>query len=138
MLEALKLYKKLNIWLEVTTLIIPGLNDSKEELTEIAAWIKNELGANTPWHVSAFYPTYKMLDRPPTPEEALIKGREIGFKAGLKYVYAGNIPIPGTEDTYCANDKKPLIVRSGFAVLKNVLKEGRCPYCGEGVSGVWE
>ena len=60
-----------------------------------------------------------------------------GKKAGLKYVYAGNIPIPGTEDTYCANDKKALIVRSGFTVLKNVLKDGKCPYCGEAVSGVW-
>lgn len=136
-LDALKLMKKLKIWVEVTTLVIPGLNDSTEELAEIANFIKKELGDDTPWHVSGFYPTYKMLDRPPTPAGSLIKAREIGFGAGLKYVYAGNIPIPGAEDTYCASDKKPLIVRSGFNVLKNVLRDGKCPYDGEAVSGVW-
>jgi pyruvate formate lyase activating enzyme len=136
-LETIKLMRKLKIWIELTTLIIPGLNDSNEELTEIANFIKNELGNDVPWHVSAFHPTYKMLDRPRTPAETLIRAREIGFKAGLKYVYAGNIPIPGAEDTFCGNCKKLLIQRSFFSVLKDNVKEGRCFNCGEAVSGVW-
>ena len=92
-LDTLKMMKKLNIWVEVTTLVIPGVNDSKDELTRIANFIKNELGEDTPWHVSAFFPAYKMTDLPPTPAETLTSVREIGLSAGLKYVYAGNIPV---------------------------------------------
>ncbi|MFH1386323.1 MAG: AmmeMemoRadiSam system radical SAM enzyme [bacterium] len=90
-LDTIKLMRNLKIWIELTTLIIPGLNDSNEELTEIASFIKNDLGDDVPWHVSAFYPTYKMLDRPATPRETVIKAKEIGLEAGLKYVYTGNI-----------------------------------------------
>jgi len=136
-LAALKLYKKLKIWIEVTTLIIPGLNDSKQELKDIADFIKKELGAEVPWHVSAFYPTYKMTDRPPTPPETLLKAREIGLKAGLKYVYGGNLNIPGSEDTICPKCKKDLIVRSGFEVIRNQIKEGKCSHCGERIDGIW-
>jgi len=137
-LDTLKLMKKLNIWVEVTTLLIPGLNDSKSELAEIADFIKNELGEGTPWHVSAFFPAYKMTDRPPTPAETLKIAREIGLKAGLKYVYSGNLPIAGAENTYCGKCKKILIERSGFQVVSNHIKNGACPFCGEKVSGVWE
>ena len=136
-LDAVKLMKKHKIWIELTTLVIPGLNDSNEELSEIASFIKNELGDDVPWHVSAFYPTYKMLDRPRTPAETLIRAREIGLKAGLKFVYCGNIPIPGSEDTFCNKCKRPLIVRSGFSVLDNKLKDGKCNNCGEKVAGIW-
>jgi len=136
-LAAIKLYRKLNIWLELTTLIIPGLNDSDQELNEIAEWIKKELGAAVPWHVSAFRPTYKMLDRPPTPAETLVRAREIGLKAGLKYVYAGNLPLPGAEDTLCGNCKKAIISRSYFSVTKNNVKNRKCGFCGEKVSGVF-
>lgn len=90
-LDTLRLMKKLDIWIEITTLIIPELNDSTEELKEIASFIKNELGAGVPWHVSAFHPCYKMLDRPPTPKETIIRARDIGLKAGLKFVHPGNI-----------------------------------------------
>lgn len=137
-LEVLKWMKKNNIWIEVTTLVIPGLNDSKEELTEIASFIKNDLGDDTPWHVSAFHPTYKMLDRPRTPAETLMMAREIGIQTGLKYVYCGNIPVPGAEDTYCPKCKTNLIQRSVFTVLKNELKDGKCGVCGEGIAGVWK
>jgi len=136
-LETLKLVKKLNIWVEVTTLLIPGLNDSKSELAEIANFIKNELGEETPWHVSAFFPAYKMTDRPPTPAATLEIARQIGLEAGLKYVYAGNLPIEEAENTYCGKCKKLLIERRGFQVIKNYLKNGACPYCGERISGVW-
>ena len=90
-LDNLVWYKKNNIWLEVTTLIIPSLNDSKEELTQIAKFIKDKLGADTPWHVSAFWPTYQLIDFPPTPNETIFKAKEIGEKIGLKYVHPGNI-----------------------------------------------
>lgn len=136
-LDTLKLLKKLDVWVEVTTLVIPGLNDSKEELTEIASFIKNEMSDATPWHVSGFYPTYKMVDRPPTPPESLIKAREIGLSTGLKYVYAGNLPIPDGENTHCGNCQKTVVERRGFTVQKNLLKDGKCPHCGVGVSGVW-
>ena len=136
-LETLKLMKKLNIWVEVTTLVIPGRNDSKEELTQIASFIKNELSPDTPWHVSAFFPHYKMADHPRTPAEKLEMARDIGLKAGLKYVYSGNIPIRGAEDTYCPKCKKSLIERAGFQILKNVLKNGQCVFCGEKISGIW-
>ena len=117
--------------------MIPGLNDSNEELNEIAGFIKNKLGEETPWHVSAFRPTYKMLDRPATPPETLIRAREIGLKAGLKYVYSGNIPIPGAEDTYCPLCQKPLIMRRGYLIEKDGITAGRCNYCHKVVAGVW-
>jgi pyruvate formate lyase activating enzyme len=90
-LDNLVWYKKNGIHLEVTTLIIPTLNDSDEELTEISEFIKDKLGSDTPWHVSAFWPTYKLNDLPPTPRETVFKAKEIGEKTGLKYVHAGNI-----------------------------------------------
>jgi pyruvate formate lyase activating enzyme len=136
-LEALRQMRKLNIWIEVTTLVIPGLNDSADELGSIARFIKDELGAGVPWHVSAFYPIYKMTDRPPTPPETLVKARDIGLETGLKYVYSGNIPIRGAENTYCPNCKKAVINRSVFWVTENYLVNGACPNCGEKVEGVW-
>lgn len=90
-LDNLIWYKKNKIHLEVTTLIIPTLNDSEEELTQIAKFIKNKLGSDTPWHVSAFWPNYKLNDFPPTPSETILKAKEIGEEVGLKYVHASNI-----------------------------------------------
>jgi len=90
-LDNLIWYKENDIHLEVTTLIIPSLNDSEKELTDVAKFIKNKLGADTPWHVTAFWPTYKLIDFPPTPRETIFKAKEIGEKAGLKYVHSGNI-----------------------------------------------
>jgi pyruvate formate lyase activating enzyme len=129
--------KELRVWIELTTLIIPGLNDSDEELADLAGFIKNEVGAETPWHVSAFRPTYKMTDRPPTPPESLLRAREIGLKAGLKHVYTGNAYLPGAEDTYCGQCQATLISRSGFTVKENRLKDGHCPKCGAAAAGVW-
>lgn len=136
-LETHKLMRKLKIWIETTTLVIPGINDSEEELAAIAGFIKNELGEDVPWHVSAFRPAYKMLDRPATPAETLVRAREIGLQQGLKYVYAGNLPIPGSEDTSCSKCKTVLINRFGFSIEKNILKAGKCPVCGTAASGVW-
>ncbi|MBU0630298.1 MAG: AmmeMemoRadiSam system radical SAM enzyme [Candidatus Margulisbacteria bacterium] len=137
-LETLKLLKKLKIWVEVTTLIIPELNDSVEELTDIASFIKLELGEETPWHVTGFYPVYKMLDQPPTPAVTLSKAREIGRSLGLKYVYAGNVPIPGGEETHCPQCGKPLIIRSEFRTMTDLVSgTGVCPVCQHPIAGVW-
>ncbi len=137
-LDTLKRMKKLGIWVEVTTLVIPTLNDSKEELQQIAEFIKNELGKGTPWHVSRFSPAYKLTHLNSTPIETLLKAREVGLNAGLRYVYTGNIPGDEGENTYCYNCKELLIRRYGFEVLENKIKDSRCPNCGVKIDGVFE
>jgi pyruvate formate lyase activating enzyme len=134
-LQAIRLYKALGVWVEVTTLVIPGLNDSEGELRQIAAFIRS-VGADVPWHVSQFYPAYKMLDRRPTPVAALRRAREIGFAEGLRYVYEGNVPGEGGEHTYCYACKAVLIDRYGFVVRRNRIVGGRCPECGATIDGV--
>lgn len=135
-LDALKLMKKLGIWVEVTTLIIPTLNDSSEELREIAKFIVNELGEGTPWHISRFYPTYNLTDKPPTPIETIHKAREIGLNEGLKYVYEGNVPGSTGENTYCPNCKNLIIERLGYQIINKATKDGKCPYCESRIYGV--
>ena len=134
-LESIKLMKKLGIWVEITTLIIPTLNDSEDELRQLAEFIKN-LDAGIPWHVSRFHPYYKMNDLPPTPVETLVRAREIGLEAGLRYVYTGNIPGDKGENTYCYNCGKLLIKRFGFSVLENKIENSRCYNCGVKIDGV--
>ena len=135
-LDALKLYRELGIWLEVTTLVIPGENDSDEDLGGCARFIAEELGRDVPWHVSAFHPTYLLTNRPRTPAETLQRARRIGLDAGLHFVYEGNLPGEG-ETTFCPACGKPGIVRFGFAVRENRLRGGRCPDCNTAVAGVW-
>ena len=135
--KTLRVMKSLGIFVEVTTLLIPGLNDDKKELEKLALFLVKSLGPETPWHVSAFYPTYRLTDRPPTPVETLVMAREIGIKAGLKYVYIGNVPSENGENTFCYNCGKLLINRLGFSIIKNVLENGRCPYCGAQIHGIW-
>ena len=136
--ETLKRMKSLGIFVEVTTLIIPGLNDDKRELENLSAFLVDTLGPETPWHISRFHPTYKLTDRPPTPVETLIRAREIGVKAGLKYVYTGNVPGESGEKTFCDQCDHLLIDRWGFYVRDNRIKNGRCPQCNAAVDGVWE
>jgi len=136
-LDTIVRLKHLEVWVEVTTLVIPGLNDSTEELTDIAQFIKG-VGVEVPWHVSAFYPTYKMLDRPRTPVATLLKAREIGLKAGLRYVYTGNIPGEGGESTFCYACGELLIDRVGFFIRGYHLQEGKCPKCQAEIDGVWK
>jgi pyruvate formate lyase activating enzyme len=135
-LDSLKLMKKLGVWVEVTTLIIPTLNDSTEELRDIAVFIAQELGVETPWHVSRFHPTYRMQDKPITPAATLRRAYEIGLEAGLRYVYQGNISGQGGEDTHCPNCKQVVIRRAGFSVLQRRLREGKCEACGAAIDGV--
>jgi pyruvate formate lyase activating enzyme len=134
--ETLKLMKSLGIFLEVTTLLIPGLNDARDELEKLASFLAGSLGAETPWHISRFHPTYRLTDRPSTPVKTLVMAREIGIKAGLKYVYTGNVPGENGEKTFCYQCGKILIDRWGFYVRKNLIENGRCPNCGAEIDGV--
>ncbi len=135
-LDTLRQMKKRDVFVEVTTLLIPGLNDDPAELAELAGFIAGELGDDTPWHVSRFHPTYKLLDRPPTPPKTLADAREAGLRAGLKFVYTGNIPGDNGENTFCPGCGRILIGRRGFIVSKNIITDNRCPDCGAAVSGV--
>lgn len=135
-LEAIRLYREYGIWIEITTLIIPGLNDSDDELREIASFIKEELDPGVPWHISRFYPMYMLLDVPQTPLETLRKARRIGLEVGLRYVYEGNVPGEG-EDTICPGCGGILIKRIGCQILENRIRDSACPKCGFKVDGVW-
>ncbi len=135
-LDSVRLMYELGVWVEVTTLIIPGLNDSARELRELARFIKNVSPA-MPWHVTAFYPTYKMMDRERTPIETLRKAREIGLAEGLRFIYEGNIPGGGGENTFCPACGTTLITRFGFSVRQVNMTGGRCGKCGERIEGVW-
>lgn len=134
-LDCIRLYRELGIWVEVTTLIIPGYNDTEAELQQIAEFICS-VGEEIPWHVSAFYPTHKLLDAPRTSVKALRRARQIGLAAGLRYVYQGNIPGEGGENSYCHACGELLIERSGFAICDNRLVSGCCRTCGTVVPGI--
>ncbi len=134
--ETIRLMKELGVWVEVTTLIIPDLNDSEKDLTDIAEFISS-VDPAMPWHVTQFYPTYKLLDKPRTPVSTLRQAREIGFRAGLKFVYEGNVPGEGGENTYCPSCKDVLIERFGYSISKNLIKNSRCPKCDSFIEGIW-
>jgi pyruvate formate lyase activating enzyme len=136
-LDNLKLMKKLGIWLEVTTLVIPKLNDDPAELRNAARFIAQELGEDTPWHISRFYPAYKMTGLQPTPLATLQRAREIGLQEGLHYVYVGNITADESQDTYCPKCGRVLIRRRGYWSIESKIREGRCPSCGTSIAGVW-
>lgn len=134
----LKLMKTNGIFVEVTTLIVPGLNDDPAELKDLAAFIAQDLGVDTPWHISRFHPTYKLIDRAPTPVKTLTTARKIGLKAGLRYVYTGNVPGNAAENTFCYSCGEMVIERYGFQVGKMRIKNGQCEKCGAQIDGVWE
>jgi pyruvate formate lyase activating enzyme len=135
-LDSLRKMKELGIWVEVTTLLIPGLNDGGEELRELAAFIVS-LGAETPWHISRFHPQYRMTETPPTPDESIHWAAEIGRSAGLKYVYSGNLPGDPGENTNCARCGRLLIGRCGFSIERLDLKGSACPNCGTPLDGIF-
>jgi len=134
-LDAIKLYRDLNIWIEITTLIIPTHNDTPPELEQIASFIK-DLGADIPWHITAFHPTYRLTDQAPTPVSALMQARDIGIRAGLRYVYVGNVPGEHGENTYCYNCGELLIERYGFKIITNNISDAQCPKCQVKFDGV--
>lgn len=136
-LETILGLKKQGVWVEITTLLIPGLNDSPGELIDLADWIATRAGPETPWHISRFHPTYKLPDKPPTPPESLARAAEIGRSKGLRYVYLGNLPGRGGEDTICHSCGRVVISRLGFSIQEMGLNMGKCPGCGNEIAGVF-
>ena len=137
-LEVLKwLRRETNVWFELTTLLIPGLNDGDAEIRKLAEWILHNLGEDVPLHFTAFHPDFKLRDRQSTPPETLHRARALALEAGLQYVYEGNI-FTEAGNTYCPNCGTILIERSWHSVLADRLDEGRCPRCGTAIAGRWE
>ncbi|WP_291861212.1 AmmeMemoRadiSam system radical SAM enzyme [Marinilabilia sp.] len=128
-LDSMKKIIQMGVWLEVTSLIIPGINDQSRELHEMAHFVANELGVDVPWHISRFFPGYKMHDLLPTPIDTLQKAREAGTEAGLNYIYVGNVPASADQNTVCPRCGATLIERVGYNVLGNIIENGRCAEC---------
>ncbi len=125
-----------DVWLEITTLVVPGLNDSRAELDALTRWVVDELGPDVPWHVSAFHPSHKMLDVPPTPPRTLTHARRIGLANGLRHVYTGNVHDPAGEATYCPSCHLAVIDRDGYRIGAYRLDDqGRCTACGTQLPG---
>ncbi len=135
-LDNLKKIKRLGIWLEVTSLIIPSVNDDPHEIRDMANFVATELGRDVPWHISRFFPAYKMKEIPATPLQTLQMAKKIGLEAGLYYVYLGNLGDNGNLDTICPKCGHILIERSNFGVIKNIIKDNHCPNCGIKIAGV--
>ena len=136
-LDNLVRMRALGWWLEVTTLILEGLNDGEAELRALARFIRDELGADTPWHVTAFHPAYRMTDHPATRAETLRRCRDIGLEEGLRFVYTGNVFCAGGGDTLCPQCGAPCLERQGWQVIMRT-DTGVCPRCGSKLPGVWE
>lgn len=134
-LESIRLMKELKVWVEVTTLVVPGMNDGEEELRSIARFIAG-VSPEIPWHVSRFHPDYKFTQTGATPIETLRKAYSLGKEEGLEYVYVGNV-WGESEDTVCSQCGQPLLRRSGFFIEENKLKDGKCPFCGNHVAGIF-
>ncbi len=134
--ESIARLKAMGVWLEVTTLLIPGLNDSEKELTALAEWLAG-IGPDIPWHISRYHPMYQMTGPGPTPTESIDRARAIGGRAGLRYVYSGNVWGDRGEKTLCHHCGNLLIDRIGFSVRANNITGGGCPQCGTPAAGFW-
>ncbi len=136
-LKTIEKMKEMGVWLEVTTLLIPGLNDSEAELREISQFLAGQ-DPNIPWHISRFHPTYRLTDRNATLPESVRRAKEIGYDSGLRYVYTGNLPGDEGEKTFCHQCGELLIDRFGFSIRKNIISDNRCPKCNSEIPGVWD
>ena len=136
-LATLEVLKDIGIWFELVILIIPTLNDSADEIRQMSAWVVKHLGPDVPMHFTRFHPTYRITNLPQTPVATLDTCRKIALDAGVHYVYAGNVPMHPSENTYCHSCQTELIRRVGFQVKANRLKDGRCPKCNTQIPGVW-
>lgn len=139
-LDTIKRVQEMGLWLEVVTLVVPGFNDSSEELWEAARFLAS-VSPDIPWHVTAFHSDYHMQETPNTPARTLLRAADIGREAGLRYVYAGNIPggVDEYEDTFCPKCRTALVKRTGYFVHEvRVTADGKCPRCGEAAAGVWK
>jgi len=135
-LNSLVVLKQEGVWLEITNLVLPTLNDDMKTIREMCKWIKKNLGHDTPIHFSRFYPQYKLDNLPPTPLETITEARKTAMDVGLKYVYIGNIRHEA-ENTYCPKCKKMLIEREGYFVKQNNIANGKCKFCSTSIAGVW-
>ena len=136
-LNTLKVLKEEGVWIEITNLIIPGANDSNEDITKLCKWVKKNLGPNTPIHFAKFFPLYKLTNLSPTPLKTLLRAKKIAEEEGMNFIYIGNIPQQIGENTICPNCSKTIIKRIGYNVIKNLLKNGKCPFCGHQIPGIW-
>ncbi|MFA5159655.1 MAG: AmmeMemoRadiSam system radical SAM enzyme [Candidatus Omnitrophota bacterium] len=136
-LETLKTIGQSSVWLEIVNLLVPGENDSDDEIRAMARWIRSNLGDSVPLHFSRFFPQFKLKNLPTTPPETLIRARRIAMEEGLKFVYTGNIAYPEGETTWCPGSKEKAVVRQGYFVTANNLKDGVCPD-GEKIPGIWK
>lgn len=135
-LDNIQTMKARGVWVEVTTLVIPGVNDDADELRAIARFLAREVGPDTPWHLSRFFPAYRMTDHLPTPLRTLTEARAIGLAEGLQFIYLGNV---GDEsDTHCPDCDQLLIARRGYWIAGNWMEKGHCPSCGKAIPGVWD
>jgi pyruvate formate lyase activating enzyme len=136
--RTLKILKAEGVWLEITNLILPGLNDSPDEIRKMCMWIKENCGFETPLHFSRFWPLYKLEHLSPTPVETLEMAKKIAQDVGLKYVYIGNVSKEGFENTICPKCGKIVIERAGYVIIAMHVVEGKCTFCGEAIEGVWQ
>jgi pyruvate formate lyase activating enzyme len=136
-LNSLKVYKEMGIWLEITNLVVPSWTDNPDEIRKMCGWLADNGFSDTPLHFSRFYPLYKLDQLPPTPVDLLAKAAEIATAEGLKYVYVGNVPGNETTDTKCTTCGKLVVKRMGYRILINNLTDGKCPACGKKVDGIW-
>ena len=137
-LQTLKILKEEGVWLEITNLVLPGYNDDPKVVRAMCDWIRDNLGPDTPLHLSRFVPMYKLLNLSPTPQKTLEQARQTAMDAGLKYVYIGNIAGHEAENTYCPKCGKVLIERKGYSIGSINIESGKCTFCEEAISGVWK
>ena len=138
-LEALVTFREEQVWLEVSNLLIPSLNDDLPQIRQLARWVRDELGADTPFHFLGFRPMYRMRNLPPTPQETLERARREALDVGLHHVYIGNLQGHDGESTYCPRDGTRVVRRVGFRVVENLLTPaGECPACRKPIAGVWQ
>jgi pyruvate formate lyase activating enzyme len=130
--------KKSGVWLELCNLLVPTWNDSDKDIRELCQWVRNNLGVDTPIHFSRFWPTHKLLNLPPTPEETLTRAWDIAKAEGLHFPNTGNVPDHPGNNTYCPKDGKLIIARRGYDVIENHVLDGKCEYCGSTIPGIWK
>ncbi len=137
-LRTLKIIREEGVHLEIVNLVIPTLNDDPEDIRRMCEWIVENLGPDVPLHFTRFFPQYKMTHLPPTPIQTLERAREIALEAGLRYVYIGNVPGHAANSTYCPKCGRRLIHRVHYVVMENKVVDGKCPFCGHEIPGIWD
>jgi len=137
-LNSLKILEEEGVWIEITNLLIPGANDSDQDIAKLCKWIKENLGPETPIHFARFFPLYKLTNLSPTPLKTLLRAKEIAESEGMKFIYIGNVPQQIGENTICPNCSKTVIKRIGYNVIENLLENGSCPFCGHKIPGIWD